>query len=397
MRYLVLTLLCLCAVVAYVQRSAISIPAAAIERDLGLSGAQMGLVMGAWYWAYALLQLPAGWFADRWGPRPTLAALCVLWSAVTGLVGLAGGFWGLLGLWSLMGAAQAGIFPCATKSIGQWFPGAGRASASGVLIFSQAVGFAVAPVVTAALLTVLSWPQAFALYALPGLLWAAAYGLLAVDPPGRDPAPAAPTDWTRLATSYPMILLCSQQFLRAAAMVFFFTWFPKFLQQTGGLSQEEAGRLTAWPGVGAMLGGLLGGLASDWVLRRTGNKRLSRQGVAVAGMVCCTGLTLGAYFVADVRQVVLLFALGAFAGTFGGVSGYSVAIDFGGRRVATVFGTMNMCGNIGAGLFPPLVGWAVDRTGSWDVAILGFAGLFAADAVLWALLNPKRPLFEDDE
>ena len=58
---------------------------------------------------------------------------------------------------------------------------------------------------------------------------------------------------------------------------------------------------------------------------------------------------------------------------------------------------MNMCGNIGAGLFPPLVGLAVDRTGSWDVAILGFAGLFAADAILWAILNPTRTLFEEDE
>src|SRR5687768_1833639 len=73
MRERVLALLRRCAVIASVQRSAISIPASDIQRDLGLTGAQLGLVMGAWYWAYALLQLPAGWLADRWGPRPTLA------------------------------------------------------------------------------------------------------------------------------------------------------------------------------------------------------------------------------------------------------------------------------------------------------------------------------------
>ena len=55
MRQRVLALLCLCAVIAYVQRSAISIPASDVQRDLGLTGAQLGLVMGAWYWAYALL------------------------------------------------------------------------------------------------------------------------------------------------------------------------------------------------------------------------------------------------------------------------------------------------------------------------------------------------------
>lgn len=58
---------------------------------------------------------------------------------------------------------------------------------------------------------------------------------------------------------------------------------------------------------------------------------------------------------------------------------------------------MNMCGNIGAGLFPLAVGYLVAATGNWDIALLVFAGLFAVDAVLWAMLNPKRPLFEGDE
>lgn len=398
MRYWVLTLLCLAAVIAYVQRSAISVPAERIGRELGLGDdakTGMGLVMGAWYWAYALLQLPSGWLADRIGAKPALVVFCAGWSVMTGCVGLAGDFWALLALWTVMGAAQAGVFPCSTKAIGAWFPDRGRATASGLIIFSQAVGFALAPLVTGLLLAVLSWRQTFAVYLLPGVAWAVLFALTTADRPGEAARRFAPGDWSRMLTSPSMILLGAQQFLRASALAFFFTWFPTFLQKIGGLSEQDAGRLSAWPGAGAMLGGLLGGAASDWLLRATGDRRLSRQGVAVAGMVCCTGLTLAAYFAADVDTVIALFTAGAFAGTFGGVSGYSVAIDFGGKRVGTVFAAMNMCGNVGAGLFPPLVGWAVQRTGSWDVAILAFAGLFAADAGLWAVLNPKGPLFED--
>jgi nitrate/nitrite transporter NarK len=58
---------------------------------------------------------------------------------------------------------------------------------------------------------------------------------------------------------------------------------------------------------------------------------------------------------------------------------------------------MNMCGNVGGGVFPFVIGWLVDRTGSWNFVLPLFAALFTIDAVCWALMNPKRPLFENDE
>ena len=64
--------------------------AAAIQRDLELDATKMGVVMGCWYWGYALLQVPAGWLGDRWGSRRALVLYCLLWSILTGMVGLAG-------------------------------------------------------------------------------------------------------------------------------------------------------------------------------------------------------------------------------------------------------------------------------------------------------------------
>ena len=128
---------------------------------------------------------------------------------------------------------------------------------------------------------------------------------------------------------------------------------------------------------------------------------MSRQGIAITGMVCCTLLAAAAYFVDDVNVAVLLISMGAFSGTFGGVSGYSVCIDFGGRRVGMVIAVMNMCGNVGAGLFAFAVGRLVRpsepgvRSPNWDLVLPLFAAIFAVDTVCWVLLNPKRPLFED--
>ncbi|MDZ4683808.1 MAG: MFS transporter [Planctomycetaceae bacterium] len=410
-RYRVLALLCVIAAIAYVQRAAISVPAAEIAGDLEFTNfaQDMGAIQSAWYLGYALMQLPSGWFVDRIGSRLALAILSVMWSCATLLSGFATDFVSLLMLWGLMGAAQAGAFPCAAKAIGQLFPDTERARASGLLACGMAIGGAVAPVLTGLLLESLSplattlhaarWRLLFASYAIPGILWTVAF--LTLIPSRRLPSDRShtetrgPVDWTRMFRSGSLALLCAQQFFRAAGMVFFLTWFPTFLQKTRGVSSLESGVLTTVAGIGGVLGSLSGGFVSDWMLRRTGNSRLSRQGIAVVGMAACSGLIVASYFIDDVRHSIILIALGAFCATFGGVSGYTVAIKFGGKHVATVFSTMNMCGNIGAALFPITAGWLVARTGNWNLILFLFAGIMAVDAVCWALLNPQGTLFGD--
>jgi len=396
MRYLVLALVCLAAVIAYVQRTALTVPTKTIQADLRIDEQQLGLVMACWYWGYALLQVPAGWATDRLGSKRALLLAMVAWSALTGLTGLADRYGSLLVFWFLMGVAQTGLVPGAVKGIGGWFPATGRAFASGVLGASMALGGAVAPVVAAFLLKWFSWREILGLYVLPGLAWAFMFTVLV---PGRART-AAPPDplgeaFARMAASPAMLLLCAQHFFRAAAMALFFTWFPRYLQETRGVSQTESGSLALWPGLAAMVGGVLGGVVSDLVLKRTGSRRLSRQGIAVVGMVSCTTVAGSAYFAPDAETLIALVSLAAFCGTFGGVSGYALCIDFGGRRVGLVISVMNMCGNVGAGLFPLAVGYLVNRTGRWDLVLPLFAVIFAIDAVCWALLNPTRPLFED--
>lgn len=396
MRYVVLLLVCLAAVIAYVQRTALTVPTKDVQRDLEITERGMGLVMACWYWGYALLQVPAGWITDRLGSKRALALFVAAWSGLTGLAALAGGYPELLVLWSLMGVAQTGLVPGAAKAIGGWFPPTGRAFASGVLGASMALGGAVAPVIAAWLLGSFSWRQVLGLYVLPGLAWVYVFALIvpARRGPAPPPAPLAET-FARMLGSPPMLLLCTQHFFRAAAMALFFTWFPRYLQETRGVTPTESGSLAMWPGLAAMVGGVLGGITSDLILKLTGSRRLSRQGIAVVGMIGCTTLAACAYFAPDTETLITLISLAAFSGTFGGVSGYSLCIDFGGRRVGTVISTMNMCGNVGAGLFPLTVGYLVKETGRWDLVLPMFAGIFAIDAVCWALLNPKRPLFEE--
>ncbi len=403
MRYNLLSFLGAITVIAYLQRSALGVPSKKIEGELGITSQDMGLVWLAWYAGYAVFQLPAGWIADRLGSKAALILFAVVWSALTAFVGAATGFTGLVVLWGLMGVAQAGIFVCATKGIGATFPTTQQAFAAGTLACCMAGGAALSQFVTGKLLGPLTWQEILIVYAVPGLVWAAVFALLVPRPdtplqPVVEPqTPVAPVRWSRLFTDRNMLLLCAQQFQRAAAVALFFTWFPRYLQEKMGVSVAESGRLAAWPLIVGMFGGLTGGTVSDWLLRRTGNARLSRQGLAVMWTAVCTVVALAAYRAASAQELVILVSIAAFCGYASGVSAYATAITMGGTRVAPVFATMNTFGNIGAGIFPFVVGRLADTTGNWNLTMLLFAGLFAGSAVCWAFLNPKGTLFEESK
>jgi MFS family permease len=405
--------LCASAAIAYIQRAALSVPATEIAQQLKFEdfARDMGWIQSAWYFSYGLMQIPSGWLADRWGSRFALAVFATVWSTATLLTAFAQDFISLMVTWSLMGAAQAGAFPCAAKAIGRIFPETERARATGLLASGMSIGGAIAPSLAAVFLKWLApvavdvqidrWRLLLASYTIPGLVWTVAFlafiSIRKLPATDRVTSARTPVDWSKLIHSWPLVLLCGQQFFRAAGMVFFMTWFPTFLQMTRGVSQLNSGLLTTIAGVGGVVGSLTGGFFSDWLLQRTGNQRLSRQGIAVLGMGCCSLLIVSSYFVKDVNSSIALISLGAFCATFGGVSGYTVAISFGGRHVATVFSTMNMFGNMGAALFPVTAGWLVAKTGNWNLILFLFAGVMAIDALCWALLNPRGTLFGDHD
>jgi sugar phosphate permease len=451
-RYIVLVWLCAAAAIAYIQRNSIGVAEKTIRLELGLSMEQMGLVMSAFMLTYAIFQLPSGWLAHVWGSRRALSFFSALWSAVTALFALAASFPALVLARLGMGAAQAGIFPCATSSIAKWFPNTRRGLASGALGSFMSVGGLLGGVLTALLLEYISWQWLFVLFAIPGIIWALGFYAWFRDDPRDHPSvnheelsiigPAqadmakptshapAPTPWGAILTSPAMWLICGQQFFRAAAYNFYAFWFPTFLQDSRGLSRLDAGFLQSLPFWGVVAGGLVGGTFADWVLVRTGSRRWSRQGVALLSMTSATLMTLLTFAVDNTIVVVLLFSAAAFCAALAAPCGYTITIDMGGKHVTTVFSMMNMAGNIGATLLPAIVPllvlerefWATpasaasatghlggpgsagpflasaalisSRLTNWNLVVLGLAGVYLAAGLCWLLINPNGTIGE---
>lgn len=405
-------LLTLAAAISYLVRNAVSVAESTIRAEFNLTLAQSAWFMGAFYWSYALCQVPSGGLAQRWGARHTLTLFAVVWSLSSVMLFLSPGFWLLVLAQLIMGIAQAGVFPAACSAIAGWMPLSRRSLACAILASGMQVGAILASLLTGPLLTNFGWRSLFAIYAVPGFLWALFFWWQFRNTPHTDPAvneaelaviahdtdrsahqhedALSPTPWLAMLGSRTLWLLCGQQIARAAGYMFFASWFPTFLQTTRGVSINDSGQLQGIVLAGTLVGSLCGGWITDWVFKRTTNLRLSRSAVGSGALAACGLLILAAWFVSDVRLAVALLAAGSVCAALAGPCAFSATIDVGGQHVPQVFGTMNMAGNLAAAICPVAVATIFSWTTNWDLVLLLFAGLYGLGAVCWLAIDPSK-------
>ena len=121
-RYKVLGFTLALTAISYLDRVRISMAAPAIKAELGLTDTQMGYVFSAFMLSYALFEIPAGWMADRFGPRLTLMRIVIWWTVMSALTGAATGFMGLFIIRLLFGMGEAGTFPGISRVFVRWLP-----------------------------------------------------------------------------------------------------------------------------------------------------------------------------------------------------------------------------------------------------------------------------------
>ncbi|MEY4940488.1 MAG: putative sulfoacetate transporter SauU [Verrucomicrobiota bacterium] len=413
-RFMVLAGLCGAAVLAYTTRNALGVAESTVRADLALTKEQTGWLMSLFFWPYALCQIPGAWLGQRLGARRALPLFAVLWSLAS--AGLSIGSYGMMVVMRMfMGVSQAGLVPVCAGVLARWIPRTGQALASGSLSGFMSVGGVIAAPLTAWLIVTCGWRWAFALYAIPGFLWAAWFHGSFRNQPAEHSrvneaerqliqqgtnAPIAGTDaarvvpWRQILTSPAMGWICAQQFFRAAGYIFFSTWFATYLQEARGMKLVTSGLLVMLPLLADVAGSLSGGALSDAILRRTGSAKLARKGLSIVAMVVCALLTFSASFSHNVLVIVVIISAGTFCAAMGNPCSSATTMSMGGAHVATVMSMMNMSGNLGAALFPLAVPWLLAATGSWNAVLLGFSGLYVAAAVCWSLLKVEGTVMD---
>lgn len=407
-RYGVLFLVLIVTAISYLDRVCISMTGPFMQKDLNLSDAQLGLVFSVFTFAYAALEIPAGWLADRYGPRLMLTRVVVWWSLLTAVTGLAGGFVSLLIIRFLFGMGEAGVFPGLSRVFSRWFPADWRGNAFGLAVATGLLGGAFTQKFTAYLLGEFhgEWRLIFFLYAIVGIVWAAVWYLWFRDEPHAhprvnaaelriidvQPAGAHPrVPWKNLLRSRPMLLLCGFYFGVIYGWYFFLTWMPKYLLQARGFDLKATGWFAMLPLLCMSAGVATGGFVSDALVRRLG----LRWGRRIPGLI---GLPLAALLLfvsiktADATTAAWLIAFAAGSATLGVAPAWAACLDIGGRHAGVVTGAMNTFGNLGGTAMPLLMGYSLKWWGSWNISLLSVVICYLFAAVCWLGIDADEPI-----
>ena len=395
----ILALLTVGTLINYLDRSVISVAAPLLSRDLAIDAVTMGLVFSAFSWTYAAAQIPGGILLDRIGVRITYFLSVTVWSAFTLLQGLATSAWSLIAFRLGLGLAEAPAFPSNSRVLGTWFPQAERASATGVYSVGQYFGLAFLSPVLFWIAAAFGWRALLIIVGAAGIVFGFVWYAFYRDP-NESRANQAELDYIKAGGGFASasrvkfewrhigFLLRQRQIVGASigqfasnsTLVFFLTWFPTYLATERQMGWIKVGFFTILPFIAACVGVLSGGLASDYLLRRSGSANLARKLPIIAGLLLASTIVI-ANFVTQDALVITVMSL-AFFGQGMCNLGWTLLTDVAPKELMGLSGgVFNFCANLAGIVTPLVVGFVVASTGSFAWA-LGFIGIVALLGVL---------------
>ena len=408
-RYKIVSLLFVGSAINFIDRVNISVAAPAMMQATGWHKDQFGLVFSAFLFGYALMQIPAGYVADRRSARVLLAlAFCgfSLFTALTPL-GIYSIVW-LLVIRVLVGVCEAPTFPAITAFNSRWFPPAEFGRAQTVSLSGGSAGQMIAYPLTAWIVLAFSWQTTFYVSAGLGFIWVAVWlwyskdrprehaaitenelRAIEVDRPGPVAGPEIPM--VHVLTSLPVVRLAASAMSFALVLWTFLFWFPTYLIEARGLSLGEVAKAGIAIQACGFLGTVGSGIVSDGVFRLTGNPRIARPMLASACVTVAAGLLVAAVFSSTTLWALVLFGLFYFCLMMVHVAFLATPAALYQRRAATIFGMLNCCAAAGAVCGPAIVGFVMAHSTDWHRSFAMVAGVAVLSGI-FLLITPVRRL-----
>jgi ACS family glucarate transporter-like MFS transporter len=400
-RYIVAALMWLAIAINYIDRTVLSAAAPHLSKELSIPADEMGFILSAFFWSYALLQIPAGWFADRFGQKIGLGVSVALWSVATSATGLATGFFSLFAMRLGLGVGEAGAYPSNAGITSKWFPDRERGTVSGLFDSASKFGGAVAMPLIVWLIAMVGWRMTFVAIGAMGVVWAIVWFWFFSETPETHRAinPAEveyirggqalkhganktiAMKWYELLRYRNIWAMCLGFFTINYISYFFITWLPTYLVKQKGMGMIEMGFVAALPLMTGLVAEIGAGWLSDRVVR-SGRLSLTatRKTFLITGlaMALCIGL---AALTQSVVLTVILLCVAKGGTTVSASQVWSLPGDVAPQNTTSVVaGLQNMVSNFGGVVGPIVTGFIVAQTGSFNAALLfsafiGFLGI----------------------
>ena len=397
-RWFMLALVMLVTCLNYLDRSNLGIAASTIQKEYGISNATLGVLSSAFLWMYTFCLPFAGLVLDRVGPRLLYGVSIIGWSVATAALGFAGSVGSLIGLRVAVGLFEAPAFPTNVRCVTTWHPAQERAFAVGCYTSMLYVGPAFLTPVLAWILVHYGWRDIFYLTGGLGLFVVIAWSAFYRDPQSSRASPEelsyikaggglGEADSSGIQTSVwdqiPALLSHRQvwgmfvgQFSVQTTLFFFLTWFPPYLINGKGMTVLKGGFYAAIPYFAAILGTVVAGKWSDWMVHRGVSNTVARKLPIILGFVLSTTI-MGANYTDQINIVIAFMCLAFFGQATASTVTGALLSDIAPRgMVGTLSGMLYCVANTGGLLVPIIVGYSVDWTGGYNVA-LGYVSVVA--------------------
>ncbi|MDD4701281.1 MAG: MFS transporter [Desulfovibrio sp.] len=271
--------------VSYLDRMVMSTAIPYIADDFNLSAGEMGVVMSAFFAGYAIFQIPGGILSDRFGARKVLIFAIAWWSLFTLFTGYASSLIGLIIIRICFGIGE-GIGPAATwKSLAVWTPASERGRANSIMMSTNSLGPALAPLFVVAIMSLWGWRAVFHYLSIPGFLLCIWVWFTLYDNPKEKPGVSPeelkeleeePTSGVAQKDLTFMQVLSTPVVWKSFLLLFFsntvawgyMSWLPTYLVKSRGLAMGQMGIAASLPFFAGFIGAIVSGYLMDGVLKK---------------------------------------------------------------------------------------------------------------------------------
>jgi len=403
-----LALLVLMHFILFIDRVNLAAAAGVMQKDLGLSNIALGIAFSAFNYAYAPFQLVGGWFADRFGARRTLTVCGLVWSLTTVVTGAVTGLASLFAVRLVLGMGEGATLPAATRALSKWTPLAARGTAVGITHAAGRLGAGASAPIVAFLIIWFSWRFSFVVLGILSAVWAALWWWYFREDPRRHPAitsaelaalPAAdpagrigsgPVPWRRLIPRVAPLMII--YFCQGWTGWLYVTWMPSLFQKNYGLDLKKSSLFYAAMLFSAMIAELLGGVVTDYLLRRTRSLPIARSLLIATSWVLAVAGLVPAIFIDDLVIGLAGFTVALFFLGFAISPLWTATMDIAPNYAGSSSALMNAAGAVAGIMSPVAFGWILTRTGSWTTPFAFSVGLLLFAIVMTYWIRPDRPI-----
>lgn len=376
--------------ISYIDRAAISIALSQIGKDFNLGAADLGIIISVFFFGYALMQIPGGWLADRYGSKWIVIGTIVMWSVFTMTTSYAWSFVSLLAIRFVFGLAEGGFPSASIKAIGEMFDKESRPKLASLLVSSNYAGSIFAPLIMAPLMIALGWRHAFEAIGGAGILFGLVYFFVVPHVRGNAPEPAT----TKTVVKKPILPahLLKSGFLWKMTIVWFGlscvnkgldSWMPLYLLQERGLDLKAVAYLTPIPFAAATIATAIGGLVMSTLFRGRETYMLVLGALLTAIALYFMAKSSTTTMLITFQSIVYFFKSFVFAGVIALPTKVLNQNDLG-----SGIGIINFGGQSAGFIAPAVIGFIVAGTGSFETAFLSLVATCVIAAIVAMFINP---------